>query len=210
MHPPFFSGQSTWHDKGLDRCTSWGYPGAYDSPPSGRDLMGNPFGRGRESARVELEKQLARIIDRVEHLETAPTLALTKQQLEATADAIRSGLDRRFESVDTRIGGLDDAVDALRDKAKNLTFAIDEGIARVSRSERRVDATIKRARAQLKTLGYEDPGLEAEAAELRLVDGGRGADGEVPAVSPAVGDGGEEASSIKGVSAAALARARGF
>lgn len=63
-----------------------------------------------------------------------------------------------------------------------LTLATAEGIERVTRSERRVNATVARARKELAGYGYESPGLEAEAAELRPVDADGGANGEVPAL----------------------------
>ena len=59
----------------------------------------------------------------------------------------------------------------LESQVRDLHIAVDEGIQRVDRSERRVRAVVQRARKRLEDLGYEDEGLEAEARELRLVNG---------------------------------------
>jgi len=88
--------------------------------------------------------------------------------------------------------------------------AVAHGIQHVDRSERRIKATITRARAQLKTLGYEDPGLEAEAVDLQLVDDTGGEEVGVPPVQPDVAEVAEEASSIRGVTVDQLRRVRGY
>lgn len=84
--------------------------------------------------------------------------------------------------------------------------AVAEGIAHVERVESRIRATVRRAREELEERGLESPGLEAEAKELRIVDGSGSEAGELPPVPEEVG---EPMSSIEGVTAAQLARARG-
>jgi len=172
--------------------------------------MGLQFGFGLKRARQEAKEQLSGIISRLEHLEATPPPTLTSQQIKATLDAIREGLNGRLEAVDARMDSLGSAVEDVALRLKGTNFAVSEGIERTDRAERRIHATIKRARKELKARGLEDPGLEAEGYELRLVDGERGADGEVPAVPESVEPASEEASSIKGVSAQTLARVRGF
>jgi len=101
-------------------------------------------------------------------------------------------------------------LDITNDKVKRLVGAIDEGIARVDRSEKRINATLARARKELKKRGYEDPGLEAEAAEFRDVNGAGSEEQRLPAVRAALAEAEEQASSIPGVPLATLQRARGI
>jgi len=75
-------------------------------------------------------------------------------------------------------------IDEWRD---DLTIAVSEGVKNVQRAENRIRATVRRAREELGALGVESPGLEAEATELRLVDGGRGEAGGVPTVPTEMG-----------------------
>lgn len=107
-------------------------------------------------------------------------------------------------------------IQAIHDKLSELDrrlaetrLAVGEGIERVDRAERRIKNTVKRARGQLKELGYTDAGLEAEAAELQLVDDEGSRTEELPAVHDNV-EPVEQASSIRGVAASTLARRRGY
>jgi len=71
----------------------------------------------------------------------------------------------------------------LEARINHLTLAVAEGIQHVDRAERRIAGTVARARKLLAESGVESPGLEAEAYELRLLDGdARPAEGvrEVP------------------------------
>lgn len=68
------------------------------------------------------------------------------------------------------------AFEELDRRVVAITLATAEGIERVERAERRVRSTVKRARKELAAEGFESPALEAEDAELRLVDGGGGED----------------------------------
>lgn len=76
-------------------------------------------------------------------------------------------------------------IDEWRD---DLTIAVSEGVKNVQRAENRIRATVRRAREELGALGVESPGLEAEASELRLIDGGGGEAGGVPPVRAELGD----------------------
>jgi len=100
-------------------------------------------------------------------------------------------------------------IDSLESKVRDQTYAISEGIERTARAERRIGATIARARKELKSRGFADPGLEAEDRDLRLVDGdGSGPGGLQPvreSVEPA-----DHPSSVKGVTRDELGRARGI
>lgn len=76
----------------------------------------------------------------------------------------------------TLIGQLQTFGGELDARIDDLYLAVDEGIKHVDRSERRVRAVVGRAKARMADLGYEDPALEGEAEQLRLVDGGAGED----------------------------------
>ncbi len=100
-----------------------------------------------------------------------------------------------------------DEFDAWR---KEIVIAVSEGIERTDRAERRIKATVQRARKQLEALGYDDPGLTAEASELRLLDGEGSEKSGVPPVPAAVAPVESTPSSVRGVSVETLKRARGF
>jgi len=139
-----------------------------------------------------LREQLGGYLTRLERLESAPTptdRVLNLEELGVAQDAHLS---------------------ELQTKIKDLTFAVSEGIERTDRAERRVRGVIQRARKELGKLGYEDPGLEAEAHELRVVDGDGSADGGVPAVSEEVAEVDAAPSSIQGVTADQLRRRWGY
>ena len=152
---------------------------------------------------------LAQIRDRVEHLETAPVPDLPPLiESRLTALSQRDGdLQADIVRVVELVENVTDAVNDVEDWRKDIVIAVSEGIERTDRAERRIKATVQRARKQLETLGYDDPGLEAEAVELRLLDGDGSDKSEVPPVPAAME---ESPSSIRGVSAETMRRARGF
>lgn len=150
----------------------------------------------RTQARRDLEEQLERIVERLDHLETAPSPAPDTQEIERIAVSIQKEIYDRLHRLDSDF--------------EKIRFAVSEGIERTDRAERRIHATIKRARKELKARGYEDPGLEAENLQLRLVDGDGGAEDGVPAVRSPVEEPADAPSSIKGVPANYLRRVRGF
>ena len=65
---------------------------------------------------------------------------------------------------------------ALRD----LTFAVDEGVLQVARSERRVRAVVTSAKRRFESEGYEDPGLNAEEETLPLFNAASSQEEGVP------------------------------
>jgi len=144
--------------------------------------------RALDSLREELGGYLARL----ERVESAPTPGDRVVNLEELA----SSQERTLADQQQKI--------------KDLTFAVSEGIERTDRAERRIRNAIQRARKELAARGFDDPGLEAEDHELRVVDGDGGTDGGVPAVSEEVAAVEPEASSIRGVSAAQLRRRWGY
>lgn len=77
-------------------------------------------------------------------------------------------------------------VDALEVKVQDLTLAVSEGVQRVQRSENRVRHIVQGAKRELADAGFEHPGVEAEARELRELDGGGGDHEAVPAVQEVV------------------------
>jgi len=103
----------------------------------------------------------------------------------------------------------DPRVTELLVRVDDLTVAVAEGIKNVSRSEQRVRSIVKGARRELAEAGFDHPGVEAEAAELELVDDRDSPEEQLPTVREDVAETGQVASSIPGVSAETLARARG-
>jgi len=172
--------------------------------------MGNPFGRGKERARRELQETLYRIYQRLDALEIPPDPALTPQQANEVHEAVKLAIGALVRSLDARFEGLDGGIESLDEKQKTLVFAVAEGIERTERAERRINATVARARKQLRKEGFESPGLEAEAVELRLIDGGGSEEGEVPTLPAGLEPPVQQPSSVKGVSAATLAKVRGY
>jgi len=168
------------------------------------------FGGQRQRARLELQGQLSSISDRLDTLETAPAPTITVQEVQAVLVPSLVAFDGRFDALDGRIDGLEAHRTELLQRVKDLTFAVEEGIQRVSRTEQRIHGTIKRARKELAKLGYEDPGLEAEGQELRSVDGGGSKDDGVQPLPEGVAEDYDAPSSIKGVPASVLRRVRGF
>jgi len=173
-------------------------------------VLGFNIGPSKERARRELKTALSSIADRLDALETTPAPTITEDNLKAALAQLLTRLEERFEVADARVDGLETSLADEERRVKALTFAVSEGIERVARHERRIHATVKRARKELEAHGFESPGLEAEAAELHIVDGDRSEQGEVPTLPAGVEPPFEEASSIKGVSAETLRRVRGF
>ena len=92
---------------------------------------------------------------------------------------------------------LDDALEGLDGRLRTMTHAVAEGIERTDRAERRIKATVRRARAEFAEYDVEHAGLEAEAGELRLLDAG-GSDGRrVPTVREEVEEAPEPPTSIE-------------
>ena len=139
-----------------------------------------------------LREQLGGYLARLEAVESAPTPSEHLETLQAGADSAR------FDITD------------IQKQIKELTFAISEGIERTDRAERRIRNAIQRARKELAARGFDDPGLEAEAHELRIVDGEGSGDRGVPPVPEEVAEVDGAASSIKGVSAAQLRKRWGY
>ena len=139
-----------------------------------------------------LREQLGGYLARLERVESAPTPGDRVANLEELASA----QERELEGQQQKI--------------KELTFAVSEGIERTDRAERRIRNAIQRARKELAARGFDDPGLEAENAELRIVDGDGGGDGGVPAVPEEVAAVEPAPSSIRGVSAELLRKRWGF
>lgn len=98
----------------------------------------------------------------------------------------------------------------LTARVQDQTLAIEEGIERVGRAEQRVKETVRRAKARATAAGYEDPGIEAEIAELQRRDGEGGEEQRLRLLHDGVGEAESSPSSIHGVTIEQLHRARGF
>jgi len=104
------------------------------------------------------------------------------------------------------ISELHGRVTALEKHADDLLIAVAEGIKQVDRSEKRVQASIRRARSELEEGGVPTGALDGEYEEFFGGDGN--GSGALPAVPEAVEA--DIPSSIPGISLAQLRRARGF
>jgi len=164
-----------------------------------RDLFGS-----KKATHAELD----RIRARIERLETTPVPDLPTDVHARLTDLSRRDADLHdgIETNRENLDSLTEQVDSYDGWRKEIVIAVSEGIERTDRAERRIKATVQRARKQLETLGYDDPGLEAEAVELRLLDGEGSPKGELPTVPAPV----EESSSVRGVPAETMRRARGY
>jgi len=145
------------------------------------------------------KKDLSGILSRLDRLETA-------QDSPEALDRVGGALASAQEEIEA----LSESQESIETKFKHLLQAVADGIERVDRSERRVIATIKRARKELAEHGLESAGLEAEDHDLRLVDGVGGEERGVPPVRDEVAEAQNQASSIRGVSVEQLRRAHGL
>ena len=102
------------------------------------------------------------------------------REVEALPDADEPGPD--LGPIRETLARHEGLLDGYEARLKDLMLAISEGIEKTSRAENRVKATISRARKEFARNGLLDPGLEAEAEQLRLVDGAGGGEGELPPV----------------------------
>ncbi len=155
--------------------------------------------------KLDVQPHLEALSHRISSLESVPPPTVNP---EVVAAAVAAHLER--------IDGLAAAVEELAlqgkdldDRVRGYTIALAEGIERVDRSERRVKATVARARKELEASGVIDPGVEAEAEQLRIVDGERGDDRGMHAVRETVEPNGDAPSSIPGVTAGQLRAIRG-
>jgi len=168
-----------------------------------RDLFGS---------RAATLAALAEIRDRVERLETAPVPDLPPSVDARLTDLSRRDADQQ-DHIDTNaenVAEIIDRFDGLDGWRKEIVIAVGEGIERTDRAERRIKASVQRARKQLESLGYVDDGLESEAVDLRLIDGDGSERGGVPPVPAEVANAQEESSSVRGVPLETLKRARGY
>jgi len=149
---------------------------------------------------------LARIFDRLDRLETAPAPPQLSEEMQEIV--FKVGGD--WGSINTKIEGLVEDVDALVQAHKDIVIAVAEGIERVDRSERRIQGTVKRAQKKLAEHGFVDEGLEAEVDGLQLIDGDRGKEPGVQPVRSEVASAEETPSSVAGVTQQQLRRARGI
>jgi len=141
------------------------------------------------------KEQLCDIEGRLETLEASSGMDGTAS-LQPALDLLQD----QFQSTTKR----------LEDELHRLLLAVAEGIEKVERKENRIDAVVGRARKELAEHGLESPGLEAEATELRLVDGAGSEEQGMPAVREELADYPDAPSSVPGVTRAQLRAIRGM
>jgi len=98
----------------------------------------------------------------------------------------------------------------LEERIQETRLAVAEGIERTDRAERRIKQVVTRAKKELRDRGFEDSALDAEAHELRLIDGEGGFESGLPTLPEEMADSSQGASSVPGVPLDTLRRARGF
>lgn len=146
----------------------------------------------------------------------AATLEELRRTLEAVSLAPRPAptterLELELSGLDTRLGKITGRLDELAAELERVKVAVAHGIEHEDRRERRIEATVRRARKKLAELGVEDGALEAEFDGLPDRDGEGGGQRRLFAMPGDVGEGARmEASSIKGVSREILSRVRGL
>jgi len=161
------------------------------------------FGRARRSREVAATAADA-VREVLERSALGASSSSTSERSLLDIEQLRTDLVTESQEIVQRL-------DAIELRAKQLAMALADGIEHEDRRERRIQATIKRARKQLAELGVEDPGLEAEFDGLSVIDGGAGEEGEVLLLrgeveeSPRV-----QESSVPGVTREQLQRVRGF
>jgi len=158
------------------------------------------------SPRWVKRSEYLKVLDRLKHLESAPTPADGLDEIRTALSTI----ELQQASLTTQIDSLFTDVGLLEQQAKDFVLALAEGIERRERADRRIKATVARARAQLRDGGVVDDGLEAEASELREDDGKRGQPLELLPMPPTVDDDRQDVSSIQGVPLSVLQRVRGI
>lgn len=155
--------------------------------------------------RVKFGERLGDLMGRTTQLESVPTPTVDP---EVVATAVATHIERIDELIAT-VEELASQGKDLDDRVREYVIALAEGIERVDRSERRVKATVARARKELEARGLVDPGVEAEDEQLRLVDAARGSERGVFPMRQTVEPDIPAPSSIPGVSAEQLRHLRG-
>ena len=148
-------------------------------------------------------QELDRILVRLDALDTAPPPPAPPVPTAAILAELEVRLATQLEPLAASLRELERRLDETR-------VAVAEGIERTDRTERRIASTVARARKELRESGYDHPGVEAEAAGLRKVDGDGSDDGGVQPVQGEVAADADQPSSIRGVPASTLRRVRGI
>lgn len=107
------------------------------------------------------------------------------EALETAVEALQgrlAGVEQLSGSEALKAHDTRSVVESHTARLEELLFAVSEGIQKVERTENRIRATVRRAKEQLEDGGVSSPALDAEASELRLLDGGARETEQVPSV----------------------------
>jgi len=146
------------------------------------------------------KKDLSGILARLDALETAPLPANIANALGSLHDQI---VALRASSDDSK-----QQLMLLEARMADLTIGVAEGIKNYERSERRVQATVKRAKAKFAERGFESEGLNAEADDLHEFNGARGEEPRVPAVREEMEEPIGAIATVRGIPLSLLRRGR--
>lgn len=103
----------------------------------------------------------------------------------------------------------DPRIAPLLARMDDLTTAVADGVLRVQRSENRIRAIVQGAKRELEAAGFDHAGVDAEARELRDIDGKTGDAEPVPTVPTLVENPADAPSSVPGVTMGQMRRVRG-
>ena len=161
-------------------------------------------------------RELLRRLGKIDHLETAlealqkhPTLGIDPSDI-VSLRADQGHLKQASVAFGDQLELFGSQMGEVTRRLDETRLAVSEGIERVDRAERRIKATVKRARSELASRGFQDDGLDAENFELQLLDGDGSEPSELPAVHETVEAVKPEASSVAGVPIDTLRKVRGI
>lgn len=157
-----------------------------------------------------LQRSVKDTCSKIERLESVSRPDFDVSEMETRHRLDLEELAVRISGIEVRVGEWTDTLDSIEGKLRTMTHAISEGIERTDRAERRIKATVRRARKELSEAGLTDPGVDAENLELRLLDGEGGDGGKLPPLRENMEPPENGASSVRGVTLEQLQRARGF
>jgi len=147
----------------------------------------------------DIQKPVLGRLERLESLQDRPAIEPLVDQHTGEIERLQGDWVRQH-----------DQLELFQTKLKDLTIAVAEGIENVARKERRIGATLARAKKELAERGLEAEGIDAEVAELSEVDGAGSDEPRLPAVPSQMEVAEPEISSVPGVPLHVMRQVRGL